>query len=413
MQILQKSGKYTIPAIACSWKRTKKVVHCGSQDHMVIDFKKSFTSQPQRIDSDECWRMFKDKDVTLMQTHSSDTSERWKNRYKLKINYENRFSYFELGDTYPYWDLVGGSSIACNGGNLKFDEGYVSNMVIHNEDLIEVINVTLLIDTETNQVMDRNNKNILDCLPIKGECRFGSFQYVWKPKKQTCNLLATKEVEGQLIQLGTSAKFITNSSLIDLKLENRVQVCNRRVYPTDFKDIFLLDMETEEPIQDDIAPEDVNVFKDFSVRDKFIFNRMNELLKKNVKQLAHQHCVDMSFNHQQMARLHTRIKASTLQSFSIYRNSGKYIIPVGEGLYHYTCTPKLVQPIHLDDKNCYNHLPVVELTKDLIPASTNKVLFLTPFERQLVMDGAIIPCSENFPPKYRTASGQWIAATKM
>ena len=165
-------------------------------------------------------------------------------------------------------------------------------------------------------------------------------------------------------------------------------------------------METEEPIQDDIAPEDVNVFKDFSVRDKFIFNRMNELLKKNVKQLAHQHCVDMSFNHQQMARLHTRIKASTLQSFSIYRNSGKYIIPVGEGLYHYTCVLKLVQPIHLEDKNCYNHLPVVELTKDLIPASKNKVLFLTPFERQLVMDGAIIPCYENFLPKYQTASGQ-------
>ena len=285
-------------------------------------------------------------------------------------------------------------------------------MIVHNEDLIEVKNATLLIDAETNQIMDRNSKSMLDCLPNEGECKFGSFQYVWKPKKQTCNLLSTKQVEGQLIKLGSNAKFITNSSLIDLKLENRVHACNRRVYPTDFKDIFLLDLETEDPIQETIAPEDVNVFKDFSVRDKFIFNRMNALLKKNVKQLAHQHCVDMSFNHQQMARLHTRIRASTLQSFSIYRSSGKYIIPVGEGLYHYTCTPKLVQPIHLEDKNYYNHLPVVELTKDLIPASKNKVLFLTPFERQLVMDGAIIPCSENFPPKYRTASGQWIAATK-
>ena len=317
---------------------------------MVIDFKRSFTSKPQSIDSSECWRMFNDKDVILMQTHSSDTSKRWKKRYKLKLNYENRFSYFELGDTYPHWDLVGGSSISCNGGSLKFDEGYVSNMIIHNEDLIEVINVTLLIDTETNQIMDKSSKNILDCFPNEGECRFGSFQYVWKQKKQVCNLLATKEVDGQLIRLETNAKFITNSSLIDLKLENRVHTCNRKVYPTDFEDIFLLDMETEDPIQETIAPEDVNVFKDFSVRDKFIFNRMSALLNKNVRQLAHQHCVDMSFNHQQMARLHTRIKASTLQSFSIYRNSGKYIIPVGEGLYHYTCIPKLVQPIHLEDK---------------------------------------------------------------
>ena len=78
MQILQKTGKYTIPAIACSWKRTRKVVHCGSQDHMVIDFKKSFTSKPQAIASDECWRMFNDRDITLMQTHASDTSKRWK-----------------------------------------------------------------------------------------------------------------------------------------------------------------------------------------------------------------------------------------------------------------------------------------------------------------------------------------------
>ena len=142
---------------------------------MVIHFKKSFRSKPQAIYSYECWKMFNDKNITLMQTHSSDTSKRWKNRYKLKTNYENRFSYFELLDTYPHWDLAEGSSIACNGCGLKFDEGYVSNMIVHNEDLLKVINATLLIDTETNQIMDRNSKSILDCFPNEGECKFGSF----------------------------------------------------------------------------------------------------------------------------------------------------------------------------------------------------------------------------------------------
>ena len=116
-----------------------------------------------------------------------------------------------------------GTSIKCWGKDHKFEMNGISvtQIVIHQEDIIIISNTTLLI--EGNKVMDKLNKKMLDCEPGKGECTFDSIRYVWRNDKPTCDLLETKKVTGELIQLNGFQMWISDSCLWTKCVANRFQ----------------------------------------------------------------------------------------------------------------------------------------------------------------------------------------------
>ena len=112
----------------------------------------------------------------------------------------------------------------------------------------------------------------------------------------------------------------------------------------------------------------------------------------------------------QLTRLHSRIRSTNLEVFSIHPNSGKFIVALGEAIYHFTCPKMLLRPIFLNDGRCFNNLAVKKLQKDFIISNTT--LFLTPFERFITESPGELPCTKEFSTKFELADGKWIAVDK-
>ena len=90
--------------------------------------------------------------------------------------------------------------------------------------------------------------------------------------------------------------------------------------------------------------------KDYAVRDSWIFNRLTELIKQNVIQLAKHHCTDARLRHTHWIKMATNNRLNNLNPFSMTRNSDQFFLPMGEHLYVYRCKRKIVKPINLRTK---------------------------------------------------------------
>ena len=64
---------------------------------------------------------------------------------------------------------------------------------------------------------------------------------------------------------------------------NPENICNRKMYSTDFKGVYALDISKEDPIADEIDVSDVSIFKDFAIRNKWIYKRLKDLILTNIQ----------------------------------------------------------------------------------------------------------------------------------
>ena len=265
---------------------------------------------------------------------------------------------------------------------------------------------------ETGNILHKEKKRILDCQPQNNECYYDNTIYLWTNRKPHCNLFLTKAVRGKVVELMDQRFFTANHSLIHLQVKDTRFMCDRNIHLTDFRDIYLLDVDTEFPITDKMPSTDVSLFKDYSVRDQFVFNSLSQLMRTNVEALAHQHCRDTRLTHIHWSRLSSRSKSSNIQPFTIHPNSGRFILPFAENLYSFECKKKLLQPIALNNGECYQNLPVMEVSKDLTPLhNRNHTKFITPYDHLLVPYGVVVPCSDYFFAKFKLITGKWMAYT--
>lgn len=390
VQILQKSNKYVIQAISCSHRRTKKLSNCGSHDHSVSCYSEVYTYRKIEITEKQCKKWFEEKQLATPD----------KQIINLKVDHENVFSYYQQGYQYAHHDLLG-SSIKCSGQNYIFDnKTTVSHIVIFHEDTLILEKATLLM--QDNSILHKEKGRLLDCVPTSERCSYDNTIYVWSYQKPRCELYVTKQVMGEIITLKEKRIFMANDSLIHLELLAEQRRCERNVASTDFRDIFVLNLAEENKTKQTIQADDVSVFRDFSIRDKFVFNKLAQLLRISVQQLSQQHCVDTNFAKLNYNRLHSRMKSTNIQPFSIRRNTGNFVLPFGENIYSFKCSKRLFEPMSL--RKCYNLLPVVETNRNLVAESTNltTLQFLSQYDRILQPTAEEVPCSEYFNAKFRT-----------
>ena len=169
-----------------------------------------------------------------------------------------------------------------------------------------------------------------------------------------------------------------------------------------------MDLNINKKIEEDLNELDVSIFKQFAIANKWIFSRLTRLIEDNIRHLSRKHCVDNHFNHVQFSKIHTRLKNSNNQPFSVRPRSNQFILPMAESFYTFKCKKVLFSPVKIEGKNCYDALPVVQLNKDLVPIN-GELLFMTPYDRLIVPVANQIPCSEIFASKYRTITNDWIA----
>ena len=202
--------------------------------------------------------------------------------------------------------------------------------------------------------MDTNSRTIIPCKPQTETCLVDNTRYFWTLKEPKCNLYQIQNLAGQLTKSEKYEyeRFKANNSLILLNLRDKINLCDRQLYRTDFKSIFVLDIETEEPIQQEIEPIHISILTEVGVRDKYIYSRLRSDFIGNMKQLAEVHCKHHKISQLQLTRLMSKIRSKSSEVFSIFPNSGKYIANIGETIYHFTCPRKILRPIFLNDNKC-------------------------------------------------------------
>ena len=138
-------------------------------------------------------------------------------------------------------------------------------------------------------------------------------------------MFATKEVRGESFEGEEKTKYFTsNTSLIHLQMTEKLSVCGRHVYKTDFKDVYLLDLNKERPISNQLPSAELSIFKAFGVQDNFIYNRMTHILKDNIQRLARHHCLDNQLSTQQWNKLMTKSRANKLQPFALNPDENRF-----------------------------------------------------------------------------------------
>ena len=273
VQILQKTDKFANDALTCSMRRTKKVSHCGSYHHSLNLNSEEMTYQTIPISKEECQSMHKYKSVKLGQHNK---------RYNIEPNKENVIKYYMKGWQAPGEDIMG-TQLWCDGDThafigSDFVERKVDHIVIHHEDVIVIGNTTLLI--ENQDIIDSTNRRVLSCRKEKETCNFDNIRYIWKLDEPDCNLYQIKSLQGQIATDATSELFTANNSLIELDIKERITFCSRNLYKTTFSNIFVLKINEEQPIEQKIEPIHISILTDVSVRDKYIYSRLKQILKK-------------------------------------------------------------------------------------------------------------------------------------
>ena len=146
-------------------------------------------------------------------------------------------------------------------------------MVIYDEDIVLVEDATLIAN-KNNIIHKENELALKHCSPGQGTCEVENVIYIWKFKLLGCNLKSTKIIPGEVIEFKEFKYFISNQSLLHLQLGPKGRICNRQVYQTDFKALFVLDIQKEQLMDEQISDTEVSVFKDVYIRSKWIYKKL-------------------------------------------------------------------------------------------------------------------------------------------
>ena len=402
VQILQESDEYPLTARMCKLTRTKKVSFCGASDHDTSLYDKGFTYRKTRVHVSDCKQIHRDRYI-------------WKNnqRTPIELNQNTYLSMYIKGKQYPssQWD---GNQLKCQGEVTRIDNIDISHGIEYEEDEWLIQETTLV--TDGNKMKDVNNNRLLNCKPEKEKCFFNEETYFWNHDEPKCKYYELKKVKGIFTFIDGVRYFTANDSLIHLRIDkDPVKACGQKIFGTDFEKIFISNLKYQEPIGNSIKAESLSLMRDYAIRDSWIFNRLTQMLRSTVSDLARKHCRDNSLSHTNWLRILTSYKLNTMTPFSLNPDSEKFMMPIGENLVVYKCSRKLVKPRNLNNGKCYKHLPISTLNREFIAQSNNNnssPLFLTPHSRVITNVGVELPCSNKFSSKYKTYTNNWISYTQ-
>ena len=122
---------------------------------------------------------------------------------------------------------------------------------------------------------------------------------------------------------------------------NRVKACGQKIFGTDFDKIYIWNLKCQNPIKDSIKAESLSLMRDYAIRDNWVFNRLTQMLRNTVSDLARKHCRDNSLSQTNWLRILTSYKLNTMTPFSFSKDSEMFMMPIGENLVVYKCSKTL------------------------------------------------------------------------
>ena len=110
--------------------------------------------------------------------------------------------------------------------------------------------------------------------------------YIWSRKKPKCNVYEIKRVTGIITTIDLQRYFAANESLVHLDIREHLKKCEKDDFITDFEGIYILDMSKVEPIENSLSAVNLSIMKDYSIRDRWIFNKLTIMIRENVSKMS-------------------------------------------------------------------------------------------------------------------------------
>ena len=406
-QILQENDKVRINGGICVVYKSTKNHFCGTYSHQTSISSLDVTHMKIKIDTKVCKKWHETLIVEPNDLREDTILQRNTPNLNLVHNAENIYRGFKRGSqittTSNDVNCVGSTSLIDNGSDDPIE---VEQVVTHVEYKITIHNVTLLVNQRTGLVIDKTLNRRLECPKQTEKCTFDLDSYVWREPGRKCNLYHVQYASGHTMETTEGKYFVSNETLIYLKIKGEEKRCGRTILATDLDSIYMLRQyvhfhENQTRIKQKLEPEDIIIALDYTSRDAYIYNKLLDNMKAQVSMMNSKHCIDIrtvknnlfsSFNNLQLS--------DAIQPLRI-DNKGTYALALSEVIYLFKCKEKLVNPVKLTGSSCYKNLPVT------IKESNGQVLFLQARNRMLVPLGVQTTCLLNFKAQFKQTNGKY------
>lgn len=200
--------------------------------------------------------------------------------------------------------------------------------------------------------------------------------------------------------------FVSNETLIYLKIKGEEKRCGRTILATDVDSIYMLRQyvhfhENQTRIRQKLEPEDIIIALDYTNRDAYIYNKLLDNMKAQVSMMNSKHCDDIRTVKNNLFSSFNNLQLSDAMQPLRIDNKGTYALALSKVIYLFKCKEKLVNPVQLTGSSCYKSLPVT------IKESNGQVLFLQARNRMLVPIGVQTICLLNFKAQFKQTYGKY------
>ena len=398
--IYQKLTNKRLTGVRCYALHTRTAYHCGRHHHTTIDPTGSYDKRAYRLSIDECVMLMSEKKF-------KDPTDKM---HEIILG-TNALEWFSVGKTYTTDD--GGPW--CSGGSWihPSSQAVLSGMVVHERLELSVEEEEFRVNYDTKVVTTETMKHELRCPESSMACSFGPYTYAWIPDvEQECPFAYTREVEGITVnnEDGDFVFMSTDGTSVRFVLKEQQTFCGGQVYSTHNPILFLWKYG-DRPLQQTgkIDPKDVSIATYFKEADSYILEHLMDAIEREFARVMIHTCEqqvrDRKYSYW------TEHSDPGLTTWILGNNT--FATSSGEVIYQYLCEPLLVQAVEADQ--CYESLPV-RLIEESLPEGyvnyfKNHHLFLEPLTHRITLSGIPIPCSSQFPAKYKNIEGKWLSIT--
>ena len=425
--VLQEAEYVKIKGKICVRTETEIAMYCGNYDHQTL--------MPQFTNIEKSRHVFKKECEEW--TRTSTFVDPLGGLHSLREGHVNTFKYERAGQTTLTTDHVD-----CVGGEVSRWGRRYNHVNIFTQTKIEIREIEFDIDAD-GAVIDGTGSHLLPCRQQRGACETQRGTYVWQPltAKQHCRYHRARMSSGIRVT-GTEDQlsfFSTDGTMLRLTKLRRVAVCNRSVWATNYKKIFLTDEVNEQIFQKPLHIEEMSVITYVNQQDSFLYGTLTKAIKDEFAAVWRTQC----HQERQDAREALGVKAAAQQVVAegetTSLGNGWFATAAGEIWYKYQCDRIVVRG--RNTKECYSSLPVALSDRDihrwqaartrhgkdgtarrgLSIAEEEEYLnllpkvpdfFIEPLTRKLTTVGIVTPCSSPFTPLYQNIVGWWIRVSQ-
>ena len=128
--------------------------------------------------------------------------------------------------------------------------------------------------------------------------------------------------------------------------------CGLTLYKTDLNDIFFLRQyvhfhQNQTRIRQNLEPEDIILALDYTSRDAYIYNKLLDNMKSQLKIINSKHCIDTRRIRNNLFSSFNNIQLSdSIQPMRLDAH-GTFVLPLSEVIYTFQCEERVIHPVKM------------------------------------------------------------------